>query len=755
MLNVLRQIVQEVNEAHDLHNVLQIMVKRISESIKVEACSVYLADKQQSHYRLVSSIGFAHGVDGVLTIEFSQGLVGLVGDREEPINISDARCHSKYLYFPETGEEKYKAFLGVPIIHQRKLVGVLVVQQREPRKFDEGEEAFLVTISAQLAGIVAHAQMAGMVTDLWKKSNAYTGTVIRGVGASPGVAIGHAVIYYMPADLDAVPDRAATDFSLEKEKLKNALLRTQEDIEKMQCRVRQSLPPEEQSLFAAYAGILKSQSLISEMEALIDENHWAPFALRKVFKDHVRRFEAVEDPYLRERAADLLDLGRRVLSHLQSETPAITHWPKDTILVSEELTASALAEVPEGRLKGIVSSKGSANSHVAILAKAMGIPAVMGTSGLPLQCLDNIHLVVDGYNGEVFTQPSPAMLQEFSRLAEEEKELYAGLNELRELRAETPDGVRVALCVNTGLVADIRPSLQVGAEGIGLYRTEIPFMIRDRFPGEEEQYLIYRQLLETFHPRPVSIRTLDIGGDKALPYFPVKESNPFLGWRGIRVTLDHPEIFILQLRAMLRANSGLNNLRILLPMISGISEVDDSLRLVRQAYQEIIEEGALTEFPPIGVMMEVPSSVFQAGAIAKRVDFLSVGTNDLTQYLLAVDRNNSYVANLYDSLHPAVLQALKMIVDGAHMHGKPVSVCGEMAGDPSSVIALLGMGFDMLSMNATNLPKIKWVIRNFTIERAKLILKECLLMDNAPDVRLKLESVLEEAGLGGLVRAGK
>lgn len=755
MLSVLRQIVQEVNEAPDLQGVLQIMVKRVSETISVEACSVYLAENKLSHYRLVSSVGFAPGVDGALTIAFSQGLVGLVGEREEPINVSDAPSHPRYAYFPETGEEIYKAFLGVPIIHQRKLVGILVAQQRQPRKFDEGEEAFLITISAQLAGIIAHGQMAGTMTDLLAHADAFNNTVVRGTGASPGVAIGQAVVCYMPADLDAVPDRQTTAIEEEKEQLAKALQLTLEDISKMQTRVKHNLPPEEQSLFAAYAGILKSQTLKQEIEAMIDEGHWAQYALRRVIKDHVRRFEAVEDPYLRERASDLLDLGRRVLAHLQRETASTQHYPDDTILISEELTASSLAEVPQGKLKAVVSIKGSSNSHVAILARAMGIPAVMGTTGLPVNRLENTRLVVDGYNGDVFTKPSPAMIKEFSRLAQEEKELYAGLNELRELRAETPDGVRVALCVNTGLVADIRPSLQVGAEGIGLYRTEVPFMIRDRFPGEEEQYLIYRQLLETFHPRPVSIRTLDVGGDKTLPYFPVTEENPFLGWRGIRVTLDHPEIFLLQLRAMLRANSGLNNLRIILPMISGINEVDESLRLVRQAYQEVTEEGALTDFPSVGVMIEVPSSVFQAPAIAKRVDFLSVGTNDLTQYLLAVDRNNNHVAYLYDCLHPAVLQALKLIVDSGHMHGKPVSVCGEMAGDPASVVALLGMGFDMLSMNATSLPKIKWVIRNFTLERAKLILGECLMMENAVDVRLKLESVLEEAGLGGLVRAGK
>ncbi|HRE30716.1 MAG TPA: PEP-utilizing enzyme, partial [Candidatus Berkiella sp.] len=242
----------------------------------------------------------------------------------------------------------------------------------------------------------------------------------------------------------------------------------------------------------------------------------------------------------------------------------------------DEISASDLAEVPQDHLLGIVSLKGSANSHVAILARAIGIPAVMGVAGFPAHKCDQKQIIVDGYHGEVFTSPTQAVISDFARLAAEEKELYAGLDELRELRCETPDGTRIALCVNAGLVADIRPALQVGAEGVGLYRTEVPFMIRDRFPSEEEQYLIYRQLLESFAPKPVTIRTLDIGGDKFLSYFPVTEDNPFLGWRGIRITLDHPEIFLVQLRAMLRASNGLQNLRVLFPMISCISEIEEA-----------------------------------------------------------------------------------------------------------------------------------------------------------------------------------
>jgi phosphotransferase system enzyme I (PtsP) len=280
-------------------------------------------------------------------------------------------------------------------------------------------------------------------------------------------------------------------------------------------------------------------------------------------------------------------------------------------------------------------------------------------------------------------------------------------------------------------------------------------MIRDRFPGEEEQLQIYRQVLQSFNHGPVTLRTLDVGGDKALPYFPIKEDNPFLGWRGIRITLDHPEIFLVQLRAMLRASEGLNNMQLLLPMINSVHEVDDSLAILKRAYEELLEEGCNIQKPKIGVMIEVPSAVYQVREIARRVDFLSVGTNDLTQYLLAVDRNNSRVAESYDALHPAVLRALVQIVEGSHAENKPVSVCGEMAGDPASAILLVGMGIDSLSMSVANLPRIKWVVRNFTSGRAKRILAEALVCESAQTIRSNMNVILEEAGLGGLVRAGR
>jgi len=316
----------------------------------------------------------------------------------------------------------------------------------------------------------------------------------------------------------------------------------------------------------------------------------------------------------------------------------------------------------------------------------------------------------------------------------------------------TTDGHRINLFVNTGLMADVGISIQRGAEGVGLYRTEIPFMVRDRFPSELEQMEIYRQQLEAFYPSMVTMRTLDIGGDKSLPYFPIQEDNPFLGWRGIRVTLDHPEIFLVQIRAMLWASESLDNLRIMLPMVSSITEIEEASHLIHRAYLEVLEEGAHVQMPEVGVMIEVPAAVYQCREFVQQCDFVSVGSNDLTQYLLAVDRNNRRVANLYHAFHPAVLRALQFVVSEVKAEGKAVSICGEMAGDPRAAILLMAMGYDTLSMSASALLRVKWVLRKIGLARAREILAQVWTMDNAHVIRSHMDLMMEKAGLGSFIR---
>jgi phosphotransferase system enzyme I (PtsP) len=377
----------------------------------------------------------------------------------------------------------------------------------------------------------------------------------------------------------------------------------------------------------------------------------------------------------------------------------------------------------------------------------MGVPTVMGAVDLPYTRLQDREVIIDGYNGTVHLNPLPEIKQRFQEVVDEDTALSRDLEALRDEPCVTLDGHRTPLWVNTGLMADVTRSLEQGAEGVGLYRTEVPFLLRDRFPSEEEQRQIYREQLEAFSPKPVTMRTLDIGGDKALPYFPIEEDNPFLGWRGIRVTLDHPEIFLAQVRAMLKANEGLGNLRIMLPMVCNVSELDEAMDLIHRSHRELRQDGLTGDLPPIGVMVEVPAAVYQARALARRADFLSVGSNDLTQYLLAVDRNNARVADLYHSLHPAVLQALLEVAAASRDEDVPIGICGELAGDPGGAVLLLAMGYDVLSMNATSLPKVKKALRNVQLSEARQLLEEVMEMAYVGDINKRLEEFLTEHGM--------
>ncbi|NCX94697.1 MAG: phosphoenolpyruvate--protein phosphotransferase, partial [Gammaproteobacteria bacterium] len=364
-------------------------------------------------------------------------------------------------------------------------------------------------------------------------------------------------------------------------------------------------------------------------------------------------------------------------------------------------------------------------------------------------------VIVDGYTGRIFVEPHRALLKAYERLVTEEQELKANLLEFRDLPAQTLDGVQIVLRANVGLIADIEHALESTAKGVGLYRSEVPFMIRDRFPGEEEQRVIYRQFLQSFSPEPVTMRVLDVGGDKTLPYFSFEEENPFLGWRGIRVLLDHPDIFCQQVRAMLKASVGLNNLQIMLPMVSRLSEIVEAKQLISEVYQETVAAGEEVKWPRIGIMIEVPSMVQQIDAVLRLVDFVSIGSNDLTQYLLAVDRNNSRVEKLYDTLEPSVLQAIFYVARRAQLAGKEFTICGEMAGDPLAVLLLVGMGFTSLSMSSTKILRIKWVVRGFQKQMCEALLHEALTFHDAGSVRQLLSRHLVAAGFGGLVRGGK
>ena len=755
MLDQLRSIVQAVNSARDLKSALKLIVSRVSTALGTQVCSVYLFDADMGAHVLMASEGLKAESVGRVSLQTGEGLVGLVAKHAEPINLSDASKHPSFYYLQDTGEEEFNSFLGVPIIHHRAVLGVLVVQQRERRRFDEGEEAFLITLSAQLSAVIALAEATGAIEGLSPSGQKTADTVFPGVSGSSGVAMGKAVVVFPHADLNQIPQRPAKDIEHEVSFFKTCLEAVRKDINELYDKLAGQIPEEERQLFNVYARMLDDNALGNEVVARIREGIWAQGALAYVANEHVRSFEAMSDAYLRERAVDIKDLCSRVLFYLQAREPVEIEYQDDTILVSEELTPSMLAEAPKEKLKGLISVKGSGNSHVAILARTMGIPTVMGAVNLPYSQLEGRSLVVDGYRGEVITSPSAELRARYQEVLKEQDRLVAGLEVIKDEPCETTDGHRVKLWVNTGLMSDVMQSLDLGAEGIGLFRTEVPFLLSERFPSEQEQYQIYREQLQAFAPKLVTMRTLDVGGDKALSYFPIEEANPFLGWRGIRVTLDHPEIFMAQIRAMLRASEGLNNLQIMLPMISNVSEVEKAQELIKKAHRELTQEGVKVDYPAVGVMIELPAAVYQTAELARRVDFVSVGSNDLTQYLLAVDRNNPRVANLYSAFHPAVISALKQVVSLAKQEGKPVSICGEMAGDPGAALLLIAMGFDVLSMNASTLLKVKSVVRSVSMEVAKDLLEQVSELDDAQTIRSAIDMALYNAGVDRLLRTSR
>ena len=755
MLDILRSIIQEVNGARDLNASLDIITKRVQRALDTKVCSVYLLDPNIDRYVLMASIGLDQAAVGKVSLGAEEGLVGFVALRAEPVNLDNASSHPRYVYLPETKEEQYESFLGVPIIHHQEVLGVLVVQQLEKRIFDSEEEAFLITLSAQLAGLIANAEARGAITGFSPSGIKTIDVSFEGVPGAPGIAIAQAVTVFPPADLTVIPIRDCKDIKAEVLFFNDCLNAVRIDISELKMKIKGQLRPEERELFDAYLHMLSDQALGNEVVAKIKEGNWAQGALASVAMEHVSNMELIDDDYLRERATDIKDLCSRVLFYLQNKQQKTMDYPKHCILVCEELSAAMLAEVPKEKLAGILSAKGSGHSHVAILARGMGIPAVMGAIDIPLSEFNGKQLVIDGYNGKVYSNPSVELLARFQEMVNEQAQLSEELEAIKDLPAETLDKHRIGLWVNIGMVTDSATAKERGAEGIGLFRTEVPFLLKDRFPTEREQTEIYRPQLDAFHPNTVTMRTLDIGGDKALPYFKISEENPFLGWRGIRVSMDHPEIFISQVRAMMKASQGLDNLQIMLPMISSMAQVDYAIHLIDRGYSELLEEGLNIHRPDIGVMIEVPAITYQMDALAKRVNFISVGTNDLIQYLLAVDRNNPRVANLFSVFHPPVLQVLNDIAKNADRVKLRYSVCGEMAGDPGAAILLMAMGYDVLSMNINALGRVKSVIRNVTIKQTKSLLEKVLQAEDSEEVKSLIDMELYNAGVERLLRSAR
>ncbi len=745
----LPRIVQAAAAAQSPDAQVTHIVDAIQRDMDVDVCSLYLAD-DNGDLVLVASHGLASGTVGDIRIPAGLGLVGRVARTRHPLNITEPAEHPDFHFLPGSGEERFHSFCAVPLVRGGATLGVMVVQCLGARLLSKQEEAFLVTLGAQLALVVANWSD-------WQAADPTMPRIFKGLQGAPGIGIGRAH-RCDESDLMAVVEGHCQEPEREIAIWHELLARVRKDVAREQAQLGEDVSAEVAAVFDAYQMLLADAALVAGVDSAIRAGRDLPSALRSVVQHYAELFLAMDDPYLRARNEDIRHLGNRLYGALQGvRERAHIAGDEPIVLVGAQVSVSDIAAAPRELLAAIVSLEGSVMSHTAILANALGIPAVMGIgTGRSIE-QDEI-LVVDANLGQVLAQPGPAVIAEYQRLASEEKELREELAHLRDEPATMTDGEQVSLLVNSGLLADLSPGLEAGAEGIGLYRTEIPFMVREGFPSEEEQLAIYRHVIDSYAGKPVTMRILDIGGDKPLPYFPIREDNPALGWRGIRFCLDNSPLLMTQVRAMVSADPGARQLRILLPMVSSLDELLRFRELLEDAVQQLRREGVDAVTPPLGVMVEVPASIASLPAWAPHVDFVSVGTNDLSQYLLAVDRDNPRVAASYDQLHPAVLAEIMRVSRCAGQLEMPLSVCGEMSSDPAGVLLLLGMGVRNLSMNAAQLPKIKWLVRHVDSTTARALLEECLGLHAAAAIRERLRRFLadlEYPGLASPPRSGQ
>jgi len=746
VIQQLARIVQTVALADQPGEQVNLIVESISTNMAVDVCSLYLANAE-GEMLLLASHGLAADAVRRVRLPPGKGLVGLVASSRHPVNLANAESHPAFFYIAETEEERFHSFCGVPLVHTGKVIGVLVVQGRDVRQFSDEEQGFLVTLAAHLALLLANSPLTS------DDQLADPGGRVSGIRGAPGIGIGYCRLCDH-GELYAVANAPCEDITAALQSWQALLVSVRAEVEREQQAIAGTLPDGVASIFSAYTMLLSDPIFLGQVEKGIRDGNWLPGSLRQATQHFAELFRAMDDPYLQARHEDIHHLGNKLYNAWRGAQAPAMPGDRPVVLVGAQVSVSEIAAVPAGMLEGIVCLEGSSLSHTAVIANALGVPAVMGTGAIR-QLADGVLLIVDGNSSQVLINPEPNLLAEYQRLEDDQRYLTRRLDEIRELPAVTVDGTQITLYTNTGLLADITPGLLNGAQGVGLYRTEIPFMIRSSFPSEDEQIAVYKQVLAAYQGKPVHMRTLDVGGDKQLAYFPVEnEENPALGWRGIRFTLDNSQLLMTQVRAMIRAAQGLDNLRILLPMVSSTVELDDFCQLLTDAVAQLQAEGHAVQRPALGLMVEVPAAISQLPFWVGKIDFVSIGSNDLSQYLLALDRNNPRVAGRYDHVHPAVLLEIRRVLRSAAKYGLPVSLCGEMASDPVAVVLLLGLGLRTLSMSATKLPRIKWLIRNLPLGAAEDISREALGCMYPGEIRRRVEAALQVIGLDELLNPG-
>jgi phosphotransferase system enzyme I (PtsP) len=762
-LRTLEDISALILKSHDLSETLNNIVSVVARRTASDVCSIYLLDEDRQTLRLRATRGLSRKAVGKVTMAVGEGLTGLVIEKRQVMAIQEPQTHPRFRYFRETGEERFHSFLGIPLFDRHTPIGVLVIQTRDARRFSSEDISALSTIAFQVASIVVNARLLDSIRSKEAQANRYAEAlrqaapattpsaepreevpseagILRGVSAYPGLVSGTAHVMSAEHGLSDILEEEEVDIEREKALLEKALEKTRIQTIYLEKRMAERLSQEDAAIFHTHLMILEDRAMLRRLTEEIERGHLARYALEKVVGQYMEAFERMEDPYLRERAADMKDIGRRLLANLAGQDPHPLQLKHPGILIAREILPSDMAALDHDQR----------NSHAVIMAKSLGIPALVGVRGALKKIAPEDSLILDANSGLLHINPSAQVREEYERLEEDASRQLHRMEQFRDLPAVTQDGVKITLRANIGLVSDVNIARRNGAEGVGLYRTEFPYMIRPSFPDREEQYRLYRRVVEGFDGQPVTIRTLDIGGDKGLPYFkPPREDNPFMGWRSVRVSLDNRDIFRTQIEAILMAAKH-GPVKMLFPMISGPEEIRACKGVVWEACNNLLREDIpFDENVPLGMMVEVPAAVQLADRLAREVDFFALGTNDLIQYLLAADRNNPLVNRYYDPLHPAVLQVLHNVARTARQQNKGLCLCGEMANDPLNFLVLVGMGIREFSMAAPFIPRMKAVLQRITAESARQAARRAMEMADSSQVRACLKELLKNAPQAG------
>jgi phosphotransferase system enzyme I (PtsP) len=743
LLRRLREVMAEPVSAQER---LDKIVVLIAANMVAEVCSVYVL-RVDSTLELYATEGLNRDAVHQTVMRADEGLVGLVASQASAINLSNAQAHPAFSYRPETGEESYHSFLGVPVLRAGNTLGVLVVQNRARRTYSEEEVEALQTTAMVLAEMIASGELSALALP-GAEPAARRSVHLKGAALSEGIALGHVVLHEPRV---VVTNFIADDIPKELKHLDAAVETLQSNLDELLEHGDVVEGGEHRDVLEAYRMFAYDRGWVHKLQEAVMTGLTAEAAVERVQSDTRARMLRQTDPFLRERLHDLDDLANRLMRQLtgRDHAPSRESLPENAILVARSMGPAALLDYDRKRLRGLVLEEGGPHSHVAIVARALGIPTVGEVDNATGIVDPGDAIIVDGSVGDLYVRPLPDMEAAYAervKLRARRQQQYLAL---RDRPCVTKDGQEVTLLLNAGLSVDLPHIADTGAAGIGLFRTELQFMVAPNFPRTSEQYTLYRAVLDAAGDKPVTFRTLDIGGDKVLPYMRnVEEENPALGWRAIRLGLDRPGLLRTQLRALLRA-AGSRALKIMFPMIATVQEFDQAKELVERELTHLRRHGhKLPDEVEVGSMVEVPSLLYQLDELLEHVDFLSVGSNDLVQFLYAVDRGNPRVSGRFDALSAPVLRALKEIADKGHAHNKPVTLCGELASQPIGALALVAIGYRALSLTPSAMGPVKAMLLDLDCRKAAAFL--CPLVDKPTTgvaIRPQLEKFAADNGL--------